>query len=325
MKDSASSDSVDSRISHFEKELNSLQASQLLSMMKKHLSDGYCITDEEGVIIDANEPYCHTLGYAKEELLTKNFTELLPKGMRPYALMLHHEYVSGQSEENAAEWAYESKSGEKVLLRSSTSRLKLSANRTYKLEILQKVARSQVRDEESMKKIMHQFKNTLQEISGLLQLQAVQLEGEAKLAVLQAQKRTIAVSIAYELLHKSANSEAINIGEYLSRLIGQFEQNCQLHIQHNEIHWQVNKAYALGIIITECLNNLKASGYTDVLHLTVDQQKELYVLEMQLEGMFSEKISALSKQLINALGGQLQAKVELQPSSHQFLSLQCAL
>jgi hypothetical protein len=46
---------------------------------------------------------------------------------------------------------------------------------------------------------------------------------------------------------------------------------------------------------------------------------------MQLEGKFSEKISALSKQLINALGGQLQAKVEFQPGSHQFLSLQCPL
>lgn len=324
MKDSASSNSVDSRISHFEKELNSLKTSQFLSMIRQHLSDAYCITDEEGMIIDVNDTYCHTLGYAKEELLTKSFTELLPQGIRPYALMLHHEYVSGQSEENAAEWTYEKKSGEKLLLRSSTSRLQFSANHTYKLEVLQKVSQSVAKEEDSMKKIMHQFKNTLQEIIGLLQLQAAQLEGVARQAVIQAQKRTIAVSIAYELLHKSGGSD-INVGEYLSRLIGQFEQNCQLHIQHNEIHWQVNKVYALGIIITECLNHMVAVGYTNVLHLNVNRGEDLYVLEMVSEDDFSEKIPDLSRQLINALGRQLQAKIELQPSNHQLLGLQCPL
>ncbi|MDF9798227.1 PAS domain S-box-containing protein [Catalinimonas alkaloidigena] len=325
MNDSASSDSVDSRISRFEKELFKLDTSQLLTMMKQHLSDGYCITDDEGIIVDVNDSFCSTLEYRKEELLTKNFAELLPQGIRPYALMLHHEYISGQTEENAAEWAYESKSGKKVLLRSSTSRLALSPGHTYKLEILQLTTQAVADEQESMKKIMHQFKNTLQEIGGLLQLQAVQLEGEAKQAVVQAQRRTSAIALAFELLHKSTYSEAINIGEYLSRLTGQFGQNCQLHLHHQDIYWQINKAYAFGIIITESLNSLIAAGNTVMLHLTASQDKNIYVCDLRLEYAFSGKFTDFSRQLINALGRQLQAKVKILPDSHQILDVQCPL
>lgn len=316
--------SSSSNILQFEKDVSSIDALSLVSALKKNLSDGYCLTDEEGIILDVNDVFCNSLEYSQEEVLGKNFTEFLPQGMRPYALMLHHEYISAQSEENAAEWAFETKSGQDLLLRSSTSRLDL-AQRSYKLEIFQKVTQSTSQEQESIKKLMHQFKNTLQEISGLLQLQAVQLEGLAKQEVLNAQKRSSAIAIAFELLYKGDSKDHIHLEDYLNRLLVHFEQDCELSFPDAVVSWPVDRAYALGIIITESINSIAESEAQSSLLFHVNVLADEFALEIKSEQNVMEvSYSKFSQQLIKALSRQLQATTDLQAPG-LLLGLRCPL
>lgn len=311
----------------FQNELKNLTAFQLLSVLKQNISDGYCMTDEEGFIVDVNEKYCHILEYQENELLGKSFTDLLTVKIRPYAMMHHHEYIWGHADENTAEWTYETKSGGIKLLRSTTTRLLTSKQKPYKLEILSLVEPSnKTSQEDVIKKMQHQFKNTLHEIGGLLHLQAVQLQGEAREAVLFSQMRITAIAIAFELLYKNTQSENIDLADYLPRLTAKFQPAFEIQLEHDAIYWPVDKAYALGIILTEFLNSAKDEQMNGQKLKLVRKRSTLhYHLQILAEDGFHFTLSPLSKQLIHALGKQLQAKVEMQNDAHEVLCLACKL
>lgn len=321
-------DSPYSKTGSFKNELQNFSAFQLLHVLKENLSDCYCVTDEEGYIVDVNEAYCHTLGYQKDELLEKNFTELLPQDMRPYALMLHHEYIWEHSNENAAEWNYQTKAGNIKLLRSTTTRLLTSENRRYKLEILFNSVIAEpktVQSDELIRNAQHQFKNTLHEISGLLHLQATQLQEDAREAILLSQMRVTAIALAFELLYRSTQPDDINLAEYLSKLVGKYQQSFEIQIEQDVLYWQVNKAYALGLILIEFLHHAKAdTTYRQKLKIKGRHSNSYYHISIVTDDHFKLNFSSFSKQLIHALGKQLQAKVDIQ-NHEEILRVECKL
>lgn len=329
MKESNQPHKLSHKVSNFNDELKHLSAFQLLHVIKQNISDSYCITDEEGFIIDVNEKYCQMLGYQENELLEKKFTDLLSPEIRPYALMLHHEYIWEHSGENAAEWSYQTKYGEPKALRSTTTRLLTSNQKRYKLEILSPVSSTKLSgsaQEDTIRKIQHQFKNTLHEISGLFHLQAAQLQGEVREAILFSQLRITAIAIAFELLYKSARPEAINLTEYLSRLMGKYEHHFDIQLEHEAIYWQVDKAYALGIILVELLNTIKTGVMAGPkLKIEGKHLESCYRLSLLSDDHFQPLLSSFSRQLIQALGKQLQAKVEIQPYDKEIFRMECKL
>ncbi|WKN30057.1 histidine kinase dimerization/phosphoacceptor domain -containing protein [Porifericola rhodea] len=327
MSESPSSGSTTSKSNDFEAQMQKQTAFQFIENIKQHLSDGYCVTDQNGIIVDFNEIFCHTFGYKREELLDKSFIELLPAEMRAYAIMLHHEYLDGQSDENAAEWTFQHKEGHPLQLRSITSRIVSSQDKRYKMEILVPMPPHQATDlEEHIKKMQHQFKNTLHEISGLLHLQSVQLQSEAKEVVTNSQKRVLAIAIAFELLYKGEEPDSIDLEEYLPKLLGQLQINSKLTFEQESIFWQANRAYALGIVLVECFNSIKEELLANQkIKIIAKQEADEFVLELKVKNMPNTQFPAFSKQLINALGRQLQADVKIGESAQNILSLRCPL
>lgn len=329
MKEPKQAQKVPAKISSFKNELKNFSAFQALHLLKQTISDCYCITDEEGFIVDMNENYCHTLEYQENELLGKKFSDLLEAEIRPYALMLHHEYIWEQSNENQADWPYQTKSENTILLHSTTTRLLTSEHRRFKLEVLYRQPSQPTKEPQQdkvIRKIQHQFKNTLHEISGLLHLQAASLQGETREAILLAHLRITAISIAFELLYKSTQPESINLAEYVSKLTDKFRQDFEIKIEHDILHWPVDKAYALGIILVEFLSSGKDKQMPkQQLKIEGKNLQSHYHLKIRGEDYFNPVLSHFSNQLIQALGKQLQAKLEMQNHNKEALSIECKL
>ncbi|WPP52801.1 histidine kinase dimerization/phosphoacceptor domain -containing protein [Catalinimonas niigatensis] len=329
MKESKQPQKVPVKISSFKNELENFSAFQALHMLKQNISDCYCITDEEGFIVDVNEKFCRTLEYQENELLGKKISDLLSSEIRPYALMLHHEYIWERSHENQADWPYQTKSENTILLHSTTTRLLTSEHRRFKLEVLYlqpSQPSKEPQQDKVIRKIQHQFKNTLHEVSGLLHLQAAPLQGEAREAILLAHLRITAISIAFELLYKSTQPENINLAEYVSKLTDKYRQDFEIQIEHDTLHWPVDKTYALGIILVEFLSSGKDKRMPkQQLKIEGKNLQSHYHLKIRGNDCFSPVLSHFSNQLIQALGKQLQAKLEIQNHDNVGLSIACRL
>ncbi len=328
MKPSNSSVKTFSKAITFDNGLKNLSAFQLWHLLKQNIRDPYCITDEEGVLVEVNDHFCHTLEYQEKELLERNVTDLLPAEIRPYALMLHHEYIWEQSEENDAEWVYLTKSGNKVDFRCHSTRLLVSDGKRYKLDTF---TVSQPTDkpadhEDLVKKMQHQFKNTLHEINGLLHLQAVQTQGEVHEAIMLSQTRVAAIAVAYELLYRSLQTGQIELSAYLAKLAEKYRKNFEIHNEHPTLYWPVDKAYALGIMLTEFLISGKGntSGESK-LTIEGEQVGQQYHLRVLKDENFTVTLSGFSRQLINALANQLRAKIQLEQTKQEVFSITCPL
>jgi PAS domain S-box-containing protein len=298
----------------YQHEFEASSAWEFFQDFSRQLSDAYCVTTEAGIIVSTNNIFAQLLGYEKEALVSSNFIQLLPENIRPYAQMLHKEYVQGKSDENAGEWKYLKQDGQKILLRSTTSRIKTD-KLTYKFEIFTPVSQPDLSPSEQMKqaegqvrKVYHQVKNTLHEISSLLQLQSMSHQGETRLSLMSAQKRVSVIAKAYEQLYQNSRQKEIELGMYLEEVL-KINQVVDEQFDHQEVYFAIESAYALGIILTEYLQlyreklvGLKISGFLD---------GSTYNLSLKAEnGQNLSRPQGFSERLIAALLGQIKAELK---------------
>ena len=304
----------------YQHEFEACSAWEFFQDFSRQLSDAYCVTNEEGIIVSTNNIFAQLLGYEKEALLSSNFIQLLPENIRPYAQMLHKEYVQGKSDENAGEWKYLKQDGEKILLRSTTSRIKTD-KLTYKFEIFTPVSQPGPTPSEQLKqaegqvqKVYHQVKNTLHEISSLLHLQSMSGKGETRLSLMSAQKRVSVIAKAYEQLYQNSRQKEIELGMYLEEVLKINQVAVDDQYDHPEVYFTIDSAYALGILLTEYLQlyrenlaGLKILGFLDgsTYHLSL----------MAENGQNLPRPQGFSERLIAALLGQIKA--ELKPGRQE--------
>lgn len=86
------------------------ESKSLLASVFDVSSVGICITNETGHFVDMNREYCLLYGYAKEELVGKPFTMVLPEENRPYVQTMHDNFIAGMPE-MPSEWQVVRKDG----------------------------------------------------------------------------------------------------------------------------------------------------------------------------------------------------------------------
>lgn len=59
---------------------------------------GICITDQDGIFVDANKTYCDIYGYKKDEIIGRHFTMMVPPGLRGEMQQLHDDFIAGENE-----------------------------------------------------------------------------------------------------------------------------------------------------------------------------------------------------------------------------------
>lgn len=173
-----------------------------------------------------------------------------------------------------------------------------------------------------LKEIHHRVKNNLQTISSLLYLQSSTISDEdAKEAITQGQHRVESMALIHKNLYQGQNLAAIEMKDYISRLIKNLEdaylnsgQSITIDLNMEETEVDVDRAIPLGLIINELLTNVfkyafpeNKNGHVSIFFRS-DEKKDFH-LKIKDDGIGNNKErEGFGTQLIQLLVKQLDAK-----------------
>ena len=176
-----------------------------------------------------------------------------------------------------------------------------------------------------LKEVNHRVKNSLQVISGMLQLQANSV-GDADVSerLTEASTRISAVGRAYERLAYNADYESIDLVAYLREVIEDLETAvapCKINLEApEEIQFAADRAILVALIINELALNAGKYAYPgcregSIWVRLVQTEKQAVLISVRDEGVglpadFNPTTSKrLGTRLVNALAKQLGAEL----------------
>jgi len=177
-----------------------------------------------------------------------------------------------------------------------------------------------------LRELHHRVNNNLQIISSLLNIQSMDLaDTSARELIHNFQAQIYVVAIVHEQLYKSENLQFIEMGAYITSLIGYISNsyesynNCiKFSITCTEISLDIAQAIPIGLIINELLLNSIGDGVTRsagsvTVSLDINNGNDLVLCvndtgEGFPEGKRLESIDKKSAELITALSDQVGGK-----------------
>jgi two-component sensor histidine kinase len=210
------------------------------------------------------------------------------------------------------------------LINQQNNELLQSLNKEKESQVL--IGNSLKEKEVLLAEIQHRVKNNLAVISGLLNLQLNNAQGEeARVLLLDAKNRVMSIAMAHERLYKKQDLSRINLGQYLQELtdeiIGSHNQDAKIHVEKEMIDLDIpiTKAVPTGLIINEVItNSLKHAfvGFTETpaIGLKMEQQGDIVRITLCDNGrgfgdLKERKESSLGISLIESLANQIDAEI----------------
>ena len=198
-------------------------------------------------------------------------------------------------------------------------------NANHRLENQNSLIRKNLEERESLlKEIHHRVKNNLQIIASLLYLQSGKFENEDfKKVFEEGQGRVRSMALIHQKLYENEDLKHIPFGEYLNELVheirssfGREMQKIRINIDAEDIHFDVDTAVPLGLIVNELTTNAfkyafegKEEGDFSI-HLS--KQGENYYLHIADDGaglpeaIDLKKTKSLGLRLVRMLSQQLE-------------------
>lgn len=197
----------------------------------------------------------------------------------------------------------------------------LSERKAYEAELTQALADKDLLARE----IDHRVKNSLTIVASVLSMQRGNSNSdETRTALDEAVTRVTAVARVHERLHKSDHLGIVAFGEYLIDLCDDLNRSMRrtdvsMDCQTQPINLPAEEALALALIASELVVNAfkhgHASGATEVLvKLTNDGNTLTLLVEDNGSGIPispTKSLSGLGHKMVNALAGQLKAKLAM--------------
>lgn len=181
-----------------------------------------------------------------------------------------------------------------------------------------------------LKEVHHRVKNNLQVITSLLRLEANRSKETASKAVLrEMQGRILSMALLHEMLYRSSDFSAVDLGNYLRQLVTQLfrAQNLatgrvQLRMELQSIPVEMDQAIPCGLIVNELVTNCLKHGFPDErvgevsigLDTQADGQVRLKVSDDGVglpAGFDLEQATTLGLQLATDLSRQLGGKLTI--------------
>ncbi len=300
-------------------------AAHLLASIRASITQPYYLADEAGIIQDANEAFASAMGYPPHEVAGLNFSTFMPQNMRPYALLHHQEYFSQAYPNTTEEWDYQDKHEKVRSFQVISSLLQGEEGQSLKMNILIESPRTSPADLEKFKhQSRHMFKNTLQEVSGLLQIQAARAQGETSAALSLARQRSAVIAAAFDQLYKYEKPDQVELSIYLIEVLKiQRYPPDSLEI-HTEVYLNISNCYALGLLIHEILNTYREQ--LEDIRIQGKLGKNRFDLKLISSGAQKiQEIYVLKEPLFKALQQQLHAQMSSHPESNVLLTLSIPL
>ena len=201
----------------------------------------------------------------------------------------------------------------------------ISRNRSNKelAELNEKLKIKNTENELLLKEVHHRVKNSLEIVSGLLELQAAQIDSPtARAVMLASQNRVQSMGIVHKKLYQRDNFATIEMKDYFISLIDSIRESMNatdrilIECAMNQLELDVDTAVPLGLIANELLTNAlkyafepRQSGKIEMglMNVNSEDQYLFYVTDNgkgmirnakpQGTGFGTELIQLLSKQL----------------------------
>lgn len=263
-------------------EASVLNAPLMLDQILNTTNIGVCITNSKGHFIKVNKAYCAIYGYSKPELIGQSFTLVLPKNIHKYALNLHHEYLSGETEETDGEWQTVDKYGNLKVVFIQAGRLVSSNGLQFKIVTVSDITErkddeqklTQALDEKDSyaQEVHHRVKNNMNIVSGLLYLQAEKVKNSPFVYTLfqESMARIKTLSLIQEQLYQNDNYTLINFQNYVQSLVINVqatfgEKGKEIRIEQEVVRKPINvdRAIACGLFINEVVTNSFKYAFPD--------------------------------------------------------------
>ncbi len=179
-----------------------------------------------------------------------------------------------------------------------------------------------------MKETHHRVKNNLVTISGLLSLQAINIEDQsAKEALLDSQNRAKAMAIIHQKLYSYADFEKIDLNHYLTQLLDEIlntysaDKKVRYLLDVDDISLNVDTALILGLIINELVSNsLKYAFLEDekyIIHVKLHKSDDKFILSISDNGksipdhINLEEPDSFGLTLVNLLTKQINGQISI--------------
>lgn len=178
-----------------------------------------------------------------------------------------------------------------------------------------------------LKEIHHRVKNNLEIVSGLLALQAAQIDHPSAQAVMQAsQNRVLSMGIIHQKLYQKGNLAAIEMKDYFQNLgesiLDTFDIADRIDIvcEMQPTELDVDTAVPLGLIANELLTNALKYAFTEdkrgeiMISLSASANKNEFVFKLADNGIgkpenVASKGTGFGSNLVNLLVQQLEGKM----------------
>lgn len=300
----------------------------------------YQSLDMYGNYIDLNEQLSELLGYPREEILGKSFSdfwtsEIVEDFPKKFDYLKNHGWV------NNVEINLVCKNGDikTVLLTGRTQKDPITGQflRTHCIlydiserKLMEDKLKKSLEEKDLLiKEIHHRVKNNLLVISSLLNLQSNLIKDkEAKNIFRESQSRAKSMAIIHERLYSSDDLKRIDFGDYIRTLSTELfytyvldPSTIQLNLNVEKIMIDINTAVPLGLIVNELVSNAMKYAFPDgkqgEIDISFNQIGNKYVLIVKDDGvgipadLDIKKVKSLGLQLVLSLTDQIDGVLKL--------------
>lgn len=199
----------------------------------------------------------------------------------------------------------------------------------------EKLILKNIREKEILiKELHHRVKNNMQVISSLLNLQAtISCDKRIQEIFKDSQERIRSMAVIHDMLYRSNDISMIDFKTYIDRLANELIRshkgelnNIELKLNIPNVHYEIDVAVPLGLIINEILTNALKHAFPDdrMGKINIDLQKtdeHSCKLSISDDGNgFNlneiKKSNSLGIMIMENLSEQLEGKIEIQSTSN---------
>lgn len=317
-------------------EENLKESEERFRCLSESAFEAIIITDNKGIIIDANQAFSKISLYTIDEIIGQYSYLMVPEKYRkelyiifeneyqyPYELQLNRKDGKEVTVEiRVRKTSYHGKSVRVTVIRDISS---------YK-EAEEQIRKALKEKEILLKEIHHRVKNNLQIVSSLLYLQSKYVEDEKSLEVFrESQNRIKSMAFIHEKLYQSKNFDKVDFSDYVSNLLKNLfysyglKDQIKAEINTENIMLNMNYAIPCGLIISELIaNSIKYAFPEDKIkysnkkiNVSLKNENELFLLSVSDNGQgLSENIDiskteTLGLQLVQLLTAQMNGNLEI--------------
>ena len=218
---------------------------------------------------------------------------------------------------------------ESILEEQVKARTRSLENKLAEISALKFDLEKSLREKETLlQEVHHRTKNNMQIISSLLHLEMARLSDPPAVAALEKSiNRIQTLAYAHEIIHKSENTELVNLADYLSEILGNIITPTERSSIRSrlaippDLSVEIDFAMPLGLIINELATNTVKYAFPDtrpgVFSVTAIREGGLLRFEIADDGIgmpesfWTKKPSSLGFQLVSSLVDQLSGTVTM--------------